>query len=32
EITPNVLLKVQESFRLRLMKCAAVNGNLFEHL
>lgn len=32
EITPDVLQKVQESFRLRLMKCAAVNGNLFEHL
>ncbi|EZA57620.1 hypothetical protein X777_02188, partial [Ooceraea biroi] len=32
EITPGVLQKVQESFQLRLIKCAAVNGNLFEHL
>lgn len=32
EITPDVLQNVQESFRSRLIQCAAVNGNLFEHL
>lgn len=32
EITSDIKQKVQENFRLRLIKCAIVNGNLSEHL